>query len=175
MSDVRERLLSYHLWATGRLLDVVAGVSPSEFDRPLGGSFGSLKGLCAHVLGAEWIWLERLSGRMPSAWPEVAGAGTPPGARDAWTALVAGHGARLSAATEGSGCDRTADDPLAPFSYVNLRGTHYTYPKGDILLHIANHGTYHRGQLTHMLRQLDRTPPPTDYLVYLDEAPTPGE
>lgn len=168
MSKLRERLLAYHLWATGSLLDVVADVSPDEFGRLLGGSFGSLRGLCTHVLGAEWIWLERLAGRMPTAAPDLAGAGTPAGVRDEWRVLAARHRERLAGAATGEGA---LDDPRAPFSYVNLRGQHYTYPRGDILLHVANHGTYHCGQLAHMLRQLGRTPPSTDYLLYLDEVP----
>ena len=168
MSDLRDRLIAYHLWATGTLLDVVATVSTDEFTRALGGSFGSLRGLCLHVLGAEWVWLERLAGRTPTAFLEPAGAGSPAGVRDEWTTLAARHRARL-AAPRPSGA--AADDPDAPFSYVNLRGQPYTYRTGDILLHVVNHGTYHCGQLAHMLRQLGRTPPSTDYLVYLDDIP----
>ena len=171
MSELRDRLITYHLWATGSLLDVVATVSTDEFERALGGSFGSLRGLCLHVLGAEWVWLERLAGRTPTAFPHPAGAGSPAGVRDEWTALAARHRARLTRAAPG---DRAVDDPDAPFSYVNLQGQHCTYPTGDVLLHVVNHGTYHCGQLAHMLRQLGRTPPSTDYLNYLDEVTDAG-
>lgn len=166
--EPHERLLSYHLWATGRLLDLVAQVSPGEFTRPLGGSFGSLQGLCAHVLGAEWVWLERLAGRAPNTWPAVAGADTPAEARETWKELASRHRARLAGSAASSPGPRSAALGV-PFSYVNLSGVRCTYTMGDVLLHLVNHGTYHRGQLSHMLRQLDRTPMPTDYLVYLDE------
>jgi uncharacterized damage-inducible protein DinB len=34
---------------------------------------------------------------------------------------------------------------------------------------VVNHSTYHRGQLTTLLRQLQAMPVATDYLVYHDE------
>jgi uncharacterized damage-inducible protein DinB len=40
--------------------------------------------------------------------------------------------------------------------------------------HVVNHGTYHRGQVAAMLRQLGYSPPPTDYLVFFDELARPS-
>jgi len=55
-----------------------------------------------------------------------------------------------------------------PLSYVNFKGETFKYPLGETLVHVANHGTYHRGQVATLLRQLGRTPASTDYLRYLD-------
>ena len=52
------------------------------------------------------------------------------------------------------------------FTYVNLKGEQSTYRFADILVHVVNHGTYHRGQLGHLLRDLGLTPPSTDYLIF---------
>ena len=53
-------------------------------------------------------------------------------------------------------------------TYTNRKGEEWTYPVGQILRHVANHATHHRGQLTTMLRQLGHVPPTTDFLVFVD-------
>jgi uncharacterized damage-inducible protein DinB len=53
--------------------------------------------------------------------------------------------------------------------YVNLHGQTYRYPLWREMYHVVNHSTYHRGQLTTMLRQLAARPIPTDFLVFHDE------
>ena len=46
----------------------------------------------------------------------------------------------------------------------------------DTILHVVNHGTYHRGNVTAMLRQLGHSGVPTDYMYYLyEKRETPGE
>jgi uncharacterized damage-inducible protein DinB len=54
-------------------------------------------------------------------------------------------------------------------SYLNLQGQRWEYPLWRQMLHVVNHSTYHRGQLTTMLRQLGAQPAPTDLLVFDDE------
>ena len=55
-----------------------------------------------------------------------------------------------------------------PLSYVSFSGESFTRQLGDALLHLANHGTYHRGQVATLLRQLGRKAAPTDYLRFID-------
>lgn len=156
-----EHLIAYHHWATDRLLDVLSELPAEALERPLGGSFGTPRGLLAHMIGAELLWLERWRGRSPRTWPEVAAADFA-GFRREWEAVKAAEREVLAT---------TAPDALAAarIAYVNLQGQPFAYPLADVLLHLANHGTYHRGQLAHMLRDLGRVPPMTDYLFYLDE------
>lgn len=54
-------------------------------------------------------------------------------------------------------------------TYINRHGNQYTYSIGKILLHNANHSTYHRGQIVTLLRQVGAKPAVTDYLVFIDE------
>jgi len=56
-------------------------------------------------------------------------------------------------------------------SYVNVKGETWPYPLHEMLVHVVNHSTYHRGQVATMLRQLGKTPLSTDYLVLLDGVP----
>jgi hypothetical protein len=59
-----------------------------------------------------------------------------------------------------------------PLSYVAFSGDSFTRRLGDALLHLANHGTYHRGQVATLLRQLGRKAAATDYLRFIDDALT---
>jgi uncharacterized damage-inducible protein DinB len=53
--------------------------------------------------------------------------------------------------------------------YRLFSGAEETRPLGDLMRHVVNHGSYHRGQLVTMLRQLGKAPPSTDYILYLRE------
>jgi len=61
------------------------------------------------------------------------------------------------------------DESLAqPITYTNTKGEQWTYQLGHMLQHVANHSSYHRGQVTTMLRQLGFEPAPVDLLVFMD-------
>lgn len=53
------------------------------------------------------------------------------------------------------------------FAYQNTKKEQFKQPVYEMLLHIFNHNTYHRGQLVTMLRQLGvEKIPPTDFIVF---------
>ncbi len=159
--DTLARLVGYHHWATDRLLAAAAGLPAERLDRPLGGSFSTGRGLLTHVIGVERLWLERWNGGTPTQVPDLSGCDTPADFRAEWDDIKAGQQRFMTALS--------AAELTRPFTYTSLRGGTYTYPLGDVLQHVVNHGTYHRGQIAHFLRQQGETPPSTDYLLYLDE------
>jgi uncharacterized damage-inducible protein DinB len=53
-----------------------------------------------------------------------------------------------------------------PITYTNTHGQTFTQPLQDLLFHILNHSTYHRGQLAQLLRQQGFTPPATDFVYF---------
>jgi uncharacterized damage-inducible protein DinB len=63
----------------------------------------------------------------------------------------------------------TAERLTTVVAYVNLQGQTWRYPLWRQMYHVVNHSTYHRGQLTTMLRQLGAAPVATDFLVFHDE------
>ena len=65
-------LYDFNAWANHRTLDACAGLAPEQFTRDLGSSFRSLRDTFAHIYGAEWVWLERWHGRVPTALPSAA-------------------------------------------------------------------------------------------------------
>lgn len=59
-------------------------------------------------------------------------------------------------------------------AYVNTKGERWEYPLGRLMQHVVNHSTYHRGQVTTLLRQLGVKPLATDLLVFHDQAEKGG-
>jgi len=159
LESIRE-LYGYNRWANARSLEAAAAVSTEDFTREVGGSFASLRGTLAHMYGAEWIWLQRWKGISPRQlpfsleFPDVASI------RSRWQAVENERQVFLDALDPA----RLAE----VLSYVNLQGQAFAYPLRRMLQHVVNHGTYHRGQITTLLRQLGAAPLATDLLLYDD-------
>ena len=109
----------------------------------------------AHVLGSEHMWLSRIQGTDPrvAVWPELGIEGCTQLARDNHAALAA-----LLASLDEHGLGRIV-------RYVNSKGETYDSTVGDILLHVAMHGQYHRGQVAAAIRDGGGVPLATDYIV----------
>ncbi len=155
-------LYDFNYWARDRQLAVCRTLADEDLARPLGGSFGSVRDTLKHLLGAEYVWLERFNGRSPRAVPWFDETRNLEAIRLRWDEVE--HGMRACIA----GLDPDRLD--APLTYQNLKGETWTYPLSQALVHLANHGTYHRGQVTMGLRLLGAQPPAIDFLVYQDEA-----
>lgn len=153
-------LFDYTRWASQKTLESVAPLSAEEFRRPIGGSFGSVQATLAHLYGADWVWLERWHGRSPRALPKAEELGSFDVLKDRWDEVQ-----ELQRAFVETMSPARMEEPV---TYVNFAGQTWTYPLGETLLHAANHGTYHRGQIVTMLRQLGHKAPSTDYLRWID-------
>jgi uncharacterized damage-inducible protein DinB len=154
-------LFAYDAWANRRLLDACAALSTEQFTRDLGSSFRSVRDTLAHILGAQWLWLERFHGRshasIPSAdqYPDLASL------RARWTQFES----ELLSYVNGL----SAADLERSFDYKDTKGTPYSNLLWQTLQHLANHGTYHRGQVTTLLRQLGAKPISTDMIGFYRE------
>lgn len=143
-------LLNYHYWARDRILDAVSALTPDQFTRDMGSSFRSVRDTLAHLYSAEWAWYSRWQGVSPTAllpadqFPDVASL------RQAWTEHEAKMRAFLEALGE-EGINRV-------FEYKLISGQPGATPFWQMLQHVVNHGSYHRGQITTMLRQLGAAP-----------------
>jgi len=144
--------IRYTNWASRRLLAAVEALSPEDRVRPNGISHGSILGTLAHVQFADWVWYTRVAEpidrpadtleALQTAWPDIQRRW------EAWS-------------------DSLSEADLArhlPFRRLN--GEEAGAPVWQIVMHLVNHGTLHRGQVMGMLRQLGVTPPPTDLIAY---------
>jgi len=158
LQDLRT-MLDYHYWARDRLLAALDPLTPEQFDRDLGSSFKSIHDTVVHTYAAEWAWYMRWTGTSPTAlltpdqFPDVASI------RAAWTE----NEARIRAFVEDlgeAGISRVIE-------YKLLSGEPGASPIWQMLQHVVNHASYHRGQVTTMLRQLGAKPAkPLDMIAY---------
>ena len=115
-----------------------------------------------HVMASEWVWLRRWQGESPTGFPDLAAMTSVRAVRDRWDDLWQEQRAFLDGLAEEDGARRV--------TYRTFAGDAYEHRLGDLVRHVINHSTYHRGQLVTMLRQLGKEPPSTDYVRYLREA-----
>jgi len=159
--DVRT-LLDYHYWARDRMLDAVEALAPQQFTRELGGSFRSVRDTLAHLYGAEWIWYSRWQGEAPTALPTPDQFPDVASIRQAWR----DHEKRMRAYVDGlddHGLERV-------IAYKLLSGQPGASVLWQMIQHVINHASYHRGQVTTLLRQLGAAPPKsTDLITYYRE------
>jgi uncharacterized damage-inducible protein DinB len=149
LTDLRT-LLDYHYWARDRVLNAAATLSPEQFTRDLGSSFKSVRDTLAHLYAAEFAWYSRWQGQSPTSltpadqFPDVESI------RSAWTE----HEQRVRGYLEALGENGVGN----VIEYKLLNGAPGASPFWQMLQHIVNHGSYHRGQVTTMIRQLGGAP-----------------
>jgi uncharacterized damage-inducible protein DinB len=156
--DEITQLYAYNRWATDRVLEAVSALSPDQFRQDMGSSFPSIRDTLVHIMSAEWVWLSRLQGSSPAAMPE------------SWKEMNLDHVER-----EWAQLDRAIRDLVGrlneseldqPVSYRNIAGEPQISTRAQILRHVVNHSSYHRGQVTTMLRQLGVAATSTDLILY---------
>jgi uncharacterized damage-inducible protein DinB len=145
-------LLDYTAWATERLLAALAPLTPDELTRDLHSSHGGVDGTLAHLYGADVIWTARLRSE---AAPAFADSVTPAHLQAPWLALQTLRRDWVSTL-----------QPELRLNYTNLKGEAQHSSVGEIVRHIVNHATHHRGQIVTMLRQLGHEAPNTDLIAF---------
>jgi uncharacterized damage-inducible protein DinB len=150
LPDLRT-LLDYHYWARDRMLDAVAALTAEQFTRDLGSSFKSVRDTVVHLYGAEWAWYSRWNGISPTALLPAEQFADLESLRKEWVE----HEANMRAFVDKLGEKRM----IEIFEFRLLTGRPAALPFWQMLQHVVNHGSYHRGQITTMLRQVGASPP----------------
>jgi uncharacterized damage-inducible protein DinB len=158
-----KELIDYHYWARDRVLDAVAALDAEQLTRDLGSSFPSVRDTLVHLCLTEWIWHSRWRGESPSAPPRAAQEFVSvEQIRDLW---------REQETHVRSVVDGLAESDMArEIDYRMMSGQACRSSFAEMIAHFVNHGTYHRGQITTMLRQLEAAPAKsTDLIVFYRE------
>lgn len=152
------RLYAFNRWANLRFFEAAASLTEQQYAAELVSSFPSIRDTMAHIVAVEWLWLQRWQGASPSALPDWART---PALADlkAQLDLIEPAIDRFIAALAPADLARVV-------AYRRFNGEARSNTLGDLLLHLVNHGTYHRGQLTTLLRQVGATPPSTDFVYF---------
>jgi len=160
-------LLDYHYWALEKVLSAVDGLSDEQYTRDLASSFKSVKDTLVHTYSAEWIWHCRWAGQSPSSLLDPATFSDRPSLKQTW----ADHEAKMRALV--GGLDQSGLDRLHQYRLMNGDPGETVF--WQMLQHVVNHASYHRGQVTTMLRQLGAAAPLSQDLIrYYRENPSPN-
>jgi len=154
-------LYDFNAWANHRSIEAASALTPEQFTKPLGSSFSSVRDTLAHICGGEWVWLERFLGRSPSSMPDNSVFPDVASLRANWQPIGSNQLAFVRGLTQ--------EDLDRVLEYKTMKFGVYTNPLWQSLQHLVNHGTYHRGQVTTMLRQHGAQPVLTDLMHFYRE------
>ena len=154
-----QKLVRYKAWANDLLFDAVAKMPEAALVAPHPIVFGNLVRTLNHVLAMDHVWQSHLCGRPhglstrnPEFCPPFVEIAQAQKEMDRWyidyTDALSG----------------TARDDFVEFTFIG--GGPGAMTRGDIVLHVVNHGAYHRGHVAQMMRPA-QPPPITDYPVFL--------
>ncbi len=154
-----QTLIDYHYWARDRLLQAVETLTAEQYNKDLGSSFKSVRDTLTHIYAAEWAWHLRWKGESPTALLPSDRFADLAALRSAW----AEHEQKMRAFVDGLG----EQDVSRVLEYKLLSGDAGASPVWQMVQHVVNHASYHRGQITTMLRQLGQKPAkPLDMIAY---------
>ncbi len=154
--------LDYTAWASRRLLDAAAALTPEQLQQDFRTADKSVLGTLVHIYAADRIWLYRVRGEILVNFLSEADYSLPHLQQD-WPLIHKGWRQWMDALPE-----EAVDIPLA---YKDIKGNPYENTPWQIVLHVVNHATHHRGQVSGFLRMLGIKPPALDMTAYYRSLP----
>lgn len=154
-----EQFAAYNRWANARVYEAAWALSEADYRRDVGAFFKSLHGTLNHLLLTDRQWLNRLTGEGPTF--------------DRLDAILYEDRRELTQARIDEderiarfiGSLQPADFERS-FAYANSKGTKFEQKRRDILAHLFNHQTHHRGHAHAILSIVTgREPPSLDLLA----------
>jgi uncharacterized damage-inducible protein DinB len=156
-AEVLRAHIGYTAWASRCLVESAGRLSPEELTRDFGTADKSVLGTLVHVFGADRIWLARVRGEAVHTFLTGADYHLSVLQND-WPALHQQWTQWASALTD--------DAAVAAISYSDMAGNLWQQPLWELVLHVVNHGTHHRGQVSGSLRAMGHVPPKLDLVNY---------
>ncbi|MGF1476424.1 MAG: DinB family protein [Geminicoccaceae bacterium] len=160
MNDQMKTMAAYSLWANERLHESASQMGDDDYRRDGGAFFGSVHGTLNHLLAADQIW-----------WQRITGQGDPPDRLDAilheriagLTSARAAHDAMVV-----NWVGRLGEQDLAAnVVYANMAGKRFETPLSLILAHVFNHQTHHRGQVHALMSRFGYQAPVLDLIAFV--------
>jgi uncharacterized damage-inducible protein DinB len=154
----------YHWWANRKHFDEAVGLGEDTAKMEIGKqfSFPTLKGMLAHIYGADRIWLERWKGTSPTKLYGDADFASLAVLRKGWDALEAEQKAFITSLG--------TTDLKKTLGYKATDGRPFSQPLWQMLQHVVNHATHHRSEIATMLTMIKGSPAGTDMVLYYRQA-----
>jgi uncharacterized damage-inducible protein DinB len=169
-------MASYNQWMNRKLYEAAAGLPEEELYRERGAFFGSIFGTLVHIAVGDLIWFKRIASHMPGLAPLACLERLPaPSSLDQRLCDSLPELARLrlelDEAIVAFCAEVQASQLAAPLEYLTTKGVKYRKFLGDVLQHVFNHQTHHRGQASTLFSQLGIDIGATDLILLLPDAP----
>ncbi|WP_142829847.1 DinB family protein [Planococcus soli] len=153
----KEKMFSYHKWATLACLEHVQTLGEDLYQKEGANSFASIHATVEHVIGVEKLWLLRMMGVAKPAFEHYEVETT----QKAMEALMLLH-----AEMELFFASLSEEQWQETLDYQNMRGDDFSSTREEMLFTIVNHASYHRGQIASFLRQFGKEGTALDYIYY---------
>jgi uncharacterized damage-inducible protein DinB len=162
-ADYFKTMLDYQYWCRDRLLAATDGMSDEELTKPNGFTYGSILGILAHCLGAEWIWFQRMHDRPvdPAMMPNKDNIKTLAGLKTRWQASEADWSAYIASAA----------DMEREYVLRQRDGTERTWKLWQLLTMIGTHSKQHGSEAAEALTMAGHSPGDLDFPVFLRSRP----
>jgi uncharacterized damage-inducible protein DinB len=148
----------YTYWANQRYFSVAEGLTGEQLHQSLGHSWGDVHATLVHMMSSEWVWLQRWHGTSPKGHLNKDDYPTLASLKKRWAAVEA----EMRAFIEG----QDEDGLQAEITYNNFRGETFRVPLWEMLAHIVNHETHHRGELAAMYALMGVSHPEDEMIQY---------
>ncbi|MGI9260236.1 MAG: DinB family protein [Gammaproteobacteria bacterium] len=155
-----QTLTSYKAWANERLYRSLDGISDSDLAADRKTRLGSILATLNHLYAIDLVWQAHLenrshgfSTRRPILFRELSDLRSAQNTIDRW---YIDYTSELNP-------DRA--ETVVDFEFID--GGRGTISRAEILIHVVNHATYHRGHVTDAMLEIPMRPPVTDFPVYL--------
>lgn len=160
MKELLCQYAAYNVWANHKLLFQIQQMEETMWYKQTPSSFDSLYKTVLHMWDAESAWFQRLRLHEKIVVPSAT---FDPSFKDACNGLM-----HQSMEWEPFIADALHEEGIhSKVQYKNMKGEEYVQPVSEIILHVFNHSTYHRGQLVTMMRNLGETNiPVTDFIAF---------
>jgi uncharacterized damage-inducible protein DinB len=153
-----KHMYDYMYWANRRYLAVAASLSDEELNRKQGHSWESVHGLLLHMLSSETVWLARWRGNSPTSHLAPPDFPTLAAVTARWAAVEQEMLDFVDTRSEAS--------LEAPAAYSNFEGKTYRLPLWQMMTHVVNHETHHRGELAAMFALMGTAHPEEEVVQY---------
>lgn len=158
IKDYIKQAYDYTYWADKRYFAVAENLTEEILHKMQGHSWGDIHAMFVHMMSSEWVWLQRWHGTSPESHLNKDDFPTLALVQEQWNKIEAEMRAYIE--------EQTEETLQAKITYSNFRGETFSVPLYQMLMHVANHETHHRGELAAMYALMDVPHPEEELIQY---------
>ena len=156
------QLVAFNRWANQCFFEALSQLPAEQYRQDMHSSHGGIHGTLAHLIGAERGWLSRWQGQSDTGTAAISQMHSVAELRVFWEGVCDEMSQFLTSMD---------DQKLQQTLSTTARSGNHTASYAQMIQHVIDHSSYHRGQLVTMLRQLGVTPPSTGLIRFYRDGP----